>query len=117
MKRATVADARERLPAAEEVRVAVVEAGNDPPAVRVDDPCVQADELLRLLVGADVHDAVAPHRDGLRVGVGGVTGPHLRVVNDEIRRDRRLGTGREKREEEDGGHDAPCFEPRSDGGW
>ena len=67
--RPSVRPATSCCPPPRKCSVAVVEPRHDAPAAEVDHLRVRPGEWLHLGVGADLEDAAAPHRDGLRLGL------------------------------------------------
>ena len=102
---------------AEQVNVAIVEAGQDAPAVQID-PAGSGSGQLQDFVAADGDHAIAPDGDGRRPRPSGIDGPDGAVVEDRVRD---LGGATDSRQRNDtcqrensSSHDsASALEPRN----
>jgi hypothetical protein len=89
-------------PAVDEVRVPVVQPGQQQAAARLDHARPRADERPHVVVAADAHDPLAAHGHRARPGARVVHREHVRAQDDQVRRLRRRrggqGEGRERRD-------------------
>jgi hypothetical protein len=72
------------------VHVIVVEAWDNAPSSRVDEPGAVATEAHDLSIAANCDDLFAACREGLGFGLAALQRRHLGIVNEQVRRRFRL---------------------------